>query len=931
MRFLSRLILMSICFELLISPIKPELVMVTVLKANAAETCAQGMEWSDAANRCLVKASTAQTQRDLEACAKLSGDDQRACYDHNANKAANNAGTTRLDSGDIQGMYKGNSFGLNAAKTAVYALPLMLFGYLMFKKKIFGKNKCLPPSLIAMMAASVVMIGGEAYGIIKHSSNLKKLSKAKDKIVNPEATDNLDQKKVNATQMQSEAFQLLADEQASVESLAKTKKTFYTVAMSAYGAAAGVAAYELISLKLAKASVIKAVAADASTLAKSDPAKAGLLTGAITALGTAEANKLKNEMNKLAEKDEPKAKGGESDPNAPLSQSLSTIETNGVTSKPLATKYKMLLAKYECYGVKEDLTSDLGKQANYNLPGAEETAKPIKKKSPSIDPDFQTIEELNGTDDMINKWKSHNQNNNNYLKAQIYHIRNAKSINEVYSLVAEFEDMATGNNFSSFNEIPSEGMPLFNEVNNKQFISLFADITASQLEKQYSLATEESNQREIDYLAKIESVLGISNAYAENGMKVNATQLLSTVGTSIASSKAMNLFSGKDTKPGATDLSNKSDGVASTTTSSSTEGSGSLVKKTDRKFNQFIETPKFRIAFGGVLGVLTGFMVKEMADQQKLAKARKETLLKLKGDFENTQGMKICTPAERNDLNQPGCYCYTADGSRNMNRSNSTTCQNLWNSINLNGLSYLTSSDLGTKVCITQSNAIDEACSCRQNNTCLKAGGINVTGISTGTLSNLGSGLTPIATVSSGEGATLNTEGVVNSAMRLRDATNKALSDKDLKNENAIIKAAENSLGKFVNGNTGTLNSPSSRSIPTSLANFNAKAALEEIKKEVESSSTVSGSGMSGGAFDTGSQEPSLEFGLTEDEAAIQEEQVAEVLKQDMDLGNNDISGSTTNLFEVLSHRYQRSGMRRLFDIEGKTEAEQPAATDINK
>lgn len=86
-----------------------------------------------------------------------------------------------------------------------------------------------------------------------------------------------------------------------------------------------------------------------------------------------------------------------------------------------------------------------------------------------------------------------------------------------------------------------------------------------------------------------------------------------------------------------------------------------------------------------------------------------------------------------------------------------------------------------------------------------------------------------------------------------------------------------------------------------------------------------------GPGYDSQSTEPSLEFGLTPSEAAIQEEQVAEVLNQDMDLGNNDISGSSTNLFEVLSHRYQRSGMRRLFNLEDKTQAEKPAQTDINQ
>jgi hypothetical protein len=51
---------------------------------------------------------------------------------------------------------------------------------------------------------------------------------------------------------------------------------------------------------------------------------------------------------------------------------------------------------------------------------------------------------------------------------------------------------------------------------------------------------------------------------------------------------------------------------------------------------------------------------------------------------------------------------------------------------------------------------------------------------------------------------------------------------------------------------------------------------------------------------------------------------------QEMDMGNNDInSGENTNLFDVLSNRYKRSGMRRLFDEEGKTKADAPSNSDI--
>jgi hypothetical protein len=912
MKFLSRLILLSICFELVLSPIKPELAMVTVLKANAAGDCPQGMEWNDSANRCLVKASTAQTQRDLEACAKEA--DPKACYERNANKGANNVcydkdgnkckdqdGTSKLTSGDIQAMYKGNSFGLNVAKTTVYALPLMLFGYMMVKKKMFGKNKCLPPSTIAMMAAGVVMLGGEVYGFIKHKSNLKKLDKAREGLFTPKATDNLDQKKVDATQMQSEAFQLLSDEQKSVEELAKTKETFYAVAMSAFAAAAGIAAYELISINLARNKLAGAVA-KAATQA-TDPAT----VAAVANLKAAYIDYTKSDIKKKKIEAMPIEKSTQKAMILAVKESeevkikLANLTTVGATFPEVAsaaTNYRNLLTKYECWEVTQtDTPSTTNQTTEYN-----------SLKDPR---DLK------------------------YIKAQIQNLRNAKKMSEIFALSKEIEMIEMGAVSSHLQEDEETSKQALNHLTNTNqlFTSIFADLTASAFESKY-FTNETAEIRDSSLLTKIQNELGIPSAYAKEGgggLGSTLVAILPTAGMMLMSS---NVLKGKDKTTPNNTSNGGNDNTSSTNNTSdpSQVESNSEVAPTKNKFDKIIQTPKFRIAFGAILGTLTAFMVKEMNQQKKTARARKETLLKLKGDFENTQGMKICTPQERNDQSQPGCYCYTAEGGRNTARSQSAVCQNLWNSVNLNGTSYLSSSDTNNMVCITQSNAVDEKCSCRASNTCMKASGFNISGISLGTLSTLGSGLAPISTVASGNGADLNTDGLINGAMKLRDATDKVLASKDLKDENAIVKAAEKSLGDFINQNTGTIGSPSARSTPSSLANFDAKAALEELKEEVQSSPDVKGVAASGVGFDSGmSNEPSLEFGLTEQEAAIQEEQVAEVLQQDMDLGNNDISGSSTNLFEVLSHRYKRSGMRRLFDTEGKTEADKPAGTDINQ
>lgn len=876
MRFLSRLILMSICFELLISPIKPELVMVTVLKANAAETCAQGMEWSDAANRCLVKASTAQTQRDLEACEKLSGEEQKSCYEKNANNAL---GDMRID--NLQDMYdrkKLDKFkGQTAVMTAMYALPTMFFTYFLIKNK---KNnvKCYPPSAIAMMAAAVISGAGEVIGIINHKKNLKKLNKQRETITR-ESSDNKDQQKVNATELQSEAFQLLADEQASIAKLAKMKQTFYTVASAAYGATAILATYELVSINMARA---KWLAAQASP--------------------------------------------------SPQTQA---------TAPALKAKYDTLQQKYTCgqSAERDEIDTDKSFDERLKLENIHDNNN-LKYKSP--------IKRAN--DPQL----SFNLRDLKYLNTQTKLIQTASDLESLVLLTNELEEMKNGSVESQYtdhypaNDVSSDlsFLPKLysNTALNNIYSSLKGDSPKLNTDKDFAtevlkivsnhflipIAFAQNSETNTEHSTTTKTTTKTTTTTTdENGKSTTVETIIETIVTGAApvvANKALGGGEGGKSAPQSGNISNPADG-ATTSTASNSQELNVYKGKTDK----FLYSPITRIAFGGVLGGLTLAMRSNMKRQKEAAEERSKKLLELKADFNNTQGMKICTPNERNDQKQPGCYCYTSEGARNTNRSNSTICQNLWNSLNMSNMSYLTGSDSGLTTCITQNNQLDESCSCRKSNTCLKASGFNISGISTGTLSSLNGGLTPLNAVANGNAGQLNEDAILNSAMKLREAGEKLLKDNSLAAEKKAIDVASKDLNAFVNKNGGTIPSPSSRSIPTSLANFNAKAALEEIKKEVESSPTISGSGMSDGGFDTGSQEPSLEFGLTEDEAAIQEEQVAEVLKQDMDLGNNDISGSTTNLFEVLSHRYQRSGMRRLFDIEGKTEAEQPAATDINK
>ena len=73
------------------------------------------------------------------------------------------------------------------------------------------------------------------------------------------------------------------------------------------------------------------------------------------------------------------------------------------------------------------------------------------------------------------------------------------------------------------------------------------------------------------------------------------------------------------------------------------------------------------------------------------------------------------------------------------------------------------------------------------------------------------------------------------------------------------------------------------------------------FKENKEAEITTSGgTDSAAGNFNATEEEP--EFGMTSEQAAEQEIEIAEVMGQEIDTGNSDInSGSKTNIFEVLS------------------------------
>lgn len=354
--------------------------------------------------------------------------------------------------------------------------------------------------------------------------------------------------------------------------------------------------------------------------------------------------------------------------------------------------------------------------------------------------------------------------------------------------------------------------------------------------------------------------------------------------------------------------------------------------------NKTLKAPLTRAAIAGVFAAWSGLMFMHAKKQAKISKARAKYLRDRKDEFNDATGAISCTSADRNNVNNLKCYCYTSEGQRNSQRANSQACVALFTGRNLTGeTNYLNGTGIASqKVCMTNSG-IDENCACRSNNSCLSAVPPNFAGINPGSLGLVSSSTSPLNQLTSGQiaAASVNGAAAVSSALKLLDQAKKSQAKVPELANGKGDKLARDMAGSLIASSAGAsapqLSSPSS-SNPFSLNPSQAAAALEKELKDADTGVTaVKGGGFvpqpgAGKVDDFG-----LEFGMTPTQLAADQNTLSQ-MNQNLDFGQNDINNSSsTNIFEVLSNRYQRSGMRRLFDEEGKLPADPAARTDITE
>lgn len=916
MRNLFSILNLILCFELIVSPIAPNLSLISVARA---EGCPAGLQMDPTLNRCLTTAQQANVMNATASCAQ--GD--TACYVDNAKKAFQD----KVNAGDAPERKGGGGFLSKVTTIAAVAGPVTMVA-LGLKD---SAASCMSPSMYAMIAGAAALIIGDNLANLQHKKRLKKIKEEWGKVVNPEqAAGDKDKERETSIEAQSEAFIKLAEAEESLVKAAKMKKMFFMVATLAYGASTVLALMEKKkSAALSVAATTSITTANASNQAASAVNPVSATAAAITA--ALQANKAALTANQVTI-DAASAAAAAVPVAVPGAAAASGATAQSATSKALTAKAQASTLVAEATAAVKAATAAQAAAAALPMPANAAALTAANLALANTQAALTAANALNAdtqaslctsmgvaayvpqaTPTSLYSYYTGEQKLDIRQEIQsLYNLENSQDMasflmnqNELIGKTPSVEEYISYKN--DFAEV---------EAIDKSIFEIFKATSLALIRNVNPLPSAHADQAE-NLVGAEESSGGGSAGGSGGGSAPNSgSNVVGNVETNAA--KAY-----KDDEGKGIDLMSIGIGI----------GVGYLLAIKSGLREKLI-TPTGRAIFSGVMAGMTLLMSQHAGSQAEASQKRADLLRKMAAEFNDAAGaVNACRSEDRSDPGKPTCYCYTPENQRNNNRGNSAVCQKLWAGLSLKPTNYLAGTQSG-KVCISNSNKADPTCACKQTKSCMKVGMSGIQGLNAGTMSMLGQSLAPVNGIANGsiDAANLNGAALANQAAKMADLVKKIEGSKGMeaykKNKGKLEAKLRSDLARgaaslpansMLGGGSGS-NMPS-----------NPKDAALMLEKELDQPLPT---GVAGNdqimAPGNSASEPALEFGMTADQLAEQEGQIAEVMNQNLDYGGNDINqGSKTNIFDVLSNRYQRSGMRRLFDEKGTTEAEKPAETDI--
>lgn len=346
------------------------------------------------------------------------------------------------------------------------------------------------------------------------------------------------------------------------------------------------------------------------------------------------------------------------------------------------------------------------------------------------------------------------------------------------------------------------------------------------------------------------------------------------------------------------------------------------------------------ITSGVSLGFAT-YLRKAAADQESEAKDNSKKVQEMIDKFTDVMdGSGYCSPDQREDLGNPQCYCYEANGDKNMNRTNSQICQALWaqntESLMVKAGDYAGKNAVNPKACILVNGQTDRACKCKQminkttgENACLKvplgSNSLGVLGPAMGlpaiqsTVGNLTTGRSSIGTLN-GSALDKQVAKIQKIAKPMVDKLNQNRAGQGLGPVNPFDRKFQDGMLKRLKS-SGVLSNASAAASPASLA---ASARPSGGKLATGLNSAEKGAGLSKRSYFGGKGirsksrggKPKDDFAFLNNSGSGGGGKVMGAMeKKGFNYKDNDIvKNKGVSIWKVISNRYRQSGVRRLFD-----------------
>jgi hypothetical protein len=362
--------------------------------------------------------------------------------------------------------------------------------------------------------------------------------------------------------------------------------------------------------------------------------------------------------------------------------------------------------------------------------------------------------------------------------------------------------------------------------------------------------------------------------------------------------------------------------------------------------DEALATPWVRAALAGALGIYAHTIAEDAKDNIKISEKRIEVLKKMREEFvaSGGAGFATCSRKDRDDQSKPRCFCYKDDQTLDERKSKLTACLAEFSKAELlaaqNYDLQFGDGNSGT-VCVTNKNELDTLCKCKTTKTCASvSANLN--------LANLGanswmSGIAIPADALLGgtlHGSRLDASDLNRRAMAIQKQTDKLgadpkyaehfkkIKDTSLKMQNANRNAYEKNFGNSFPPSMAASFGNTGQAAPLSLADV-MKEAKESLKK-ANSVKFSEGKDL-GSEKKAGADNLNFDWGNDSQGGGVKIEEVAQVMDKNFAIKGDINNNPSQNLFQIMSMRYQRSALRRLFESEEKIQADQASESDINE